>query len=187
MRKQITLGILLVSILAPASVPAKEVSPVLNFKMKNILGEEVFLGDYQGNVLLVVNVASKCGLTPQYEGLQRLHETYKDKGLKILAFPANNFGAQEPGAEAEILEFCSTRYRVTFDLFSKVSVKGEDQCDLYKFLTDPATNGDFAGEIQWNFQKYLIDRKGRVVAKFEPKVTPEDPKVIEALEKALAE
>ncbi|NUN98874.1 MAG: glutathione peroxidase [Candidatus Omnitrophica bacterium] len=166
---------------------AKEVSPVLNFKMKNILGEEVFLGDYQGNVLLLVNVASKCGLTPQYEGLQKLYETYKDKGFKILAFPANNFGAQEPGTEAEIREFCSTKYKVTFDMFSKVSVKGEDICDLYEFLTDPATNGEFAGEIQWNFQKYLIDKSGKVVARFEPKTKPEDPKLIAAIEKALGE
>lgn len=187
MVRRIALGLLSVSILTVAAIAAKEVSPVLNFKMKNILGEEVFLGDYQGNVLLLVNVASKCGLTPQYEGLQKLYETYKDKGFKILAFPANNFGAQEPGTEAEIREFCSTKYKVTFDMFSKVSVKGEDMCDLYKFLTDPATNGEFAGEIQWNFQKYLIDKSGRVVAKFEPKTKPEDPKLIAAIEKALGE
>ncbi|MCG3196643.1 MAG: Hydroperoxy fatty acid reductase gpx1 [bacterium] len=187
MVRRIALGLLSVFVLTVAAMAAKEVSPVLNFKMKNILGEEVFLADYQGSVLLLVNVASKCGLTPQYEGLQKLHETYKDKGFKILAFPANNFGAQEPGTEAEIREFCSTKYKVTFDMFSKVSVKGEDMCDLYKFLTDPATNGEFAGEIQWNFQKYLIDKKGKVVAKFEPKTKPEDPKLIAAIEKALGE
>jgi len=163
----------------------KEVGPVLTYTMKNIDGKDVNLADYEGNVLLIVNVASQCGLTPQYEGMENLYRRYKDKGLKILAFPANNFGQQEPGTDPEIKEFCSKNYDVTFNLFSKVSVKGEDTCDLYKFLTDGSKNGGFDGEIKWNFQKYLVDRKGNVIAKFEPKTPPLDKSVVEAVEKAL--
>lgn len=166
---------------------SKEVSPVLDFKVKNIHGAEVYLGDYQGSVLLVVNLASKCGYTPQYEDLEKLYRKYKDQGFKILGFPANNFGGQEPGSNEEILSFCKTKYDVSFDLFAKVSVKGEDKCDFYKFLTDESRNPGFGGEVVWNFQKYLIDRHGKVVAKFEPGDKPLDEKVTTAIEKALKE
>ncbi len=165
----------------------KEVSPVLNFTMKNIDGKDVYLGDDQGNVLLMVNVASQCGYTPQYKDLEALYRRYKDKGLKVLAFPANNFGAQEPGTNKQIKEFCTAKFDVTFDLFAKVSVKGEDQCDLYKYLTDKANTVKFGGEIRWNFQKFLINRKGQVVARFEPGDNPMSEKVIQAIETALKE
>ena len=166
---------------------SKEVNPVLDFKVKNIHGADIYLGDYQGTVLLVVNVASKCGYTPQYEDLEKLYKQYKDQGFEILGFPANNFGGQEPGSNEEILTFCKTKYDVSFDLFAKVSVKGEDKCDLYKFLTDETRNPGFGGEVVWNFQKYLIDRHGKVVAKFESGDKPFDEKVTTAIEKALKE
>ena len=166
----------------------KEAKSVLEFTMKDIDGKEVPLSEYKGDVLLVVNVASQCGLTPQYEGLETIYERYKDKGFAILGFPANNFGAQEPGTESEIKGFCTSKYKVTFPMFSKVSVKGEDQCDLYKYLTSTEKHGEaIGGEVQWNFQKYLVDRKGNLVARFNPKVKPMDPDVVSAIEKALDE
>ena len=165
----------------------KEASPVLNFKMKNIDGKEVFLGGYQGSVLLLVNVASECGFTPQYEDLEKLYQKYKERGLKVLAFPANNFGSQEPGTNEQIKDFCQSKYNVTFDLFAKVSVKGEDQCDLYKFLTDKEKGERFGGEIRWNFQKFLVDRSGKVVGRFEPNDSPVGEKIVRAVEEALKE
>jgi glutathione peroxidase len=129
--------------------------------------------------VLIVNVASRCGFTPQYAGLEALYEKYKDRGFVILGFPANNFGGQEPGTNEEIKTFCSSKYNVTFPMYSKISVKGDDKAPLYQFLT--ATGG----EIQWNFTKFLVDKNGKVVARFEPKVTPESPEVAEAIEKAL--
>ena len=145
------------------------------------------LKDDSGKVLLIVNVASKCGLTPQYEGLESLYEKYKDQGFTILAFPANEFGGQEPGTDSEIKTFCSTKYNVTFPVFSKVVVKGDGITPVYKFLTSKETDPKHSGDIAWNFTKFLVNRKGEVIARFEPKVTPEDPKVTEAIEKALAE
>ena len=159
---------------------------VLDFKMRDIDGKEVKLKKYKGDVLLVVNVASKCGYTPQYEGLQATYAKYKDRGFSVLGFPANNFGSQEPGTETEIKEFCSSKYHVTFPMFAKISVKGVDQDPLYKFLTDKETNPDFAGDIKWNFSKFLVDRKGKVVARFEPKVKPDSDEVNAAIEKYLA-
>jgi glutathione peroxidase len=156
-----------------------------DFTMKDIDGKEVKLSRYKGDVCLVVNVASRCGLTPQYADLEALYENYKDKGFRILAFPANNFREQEPGSNAEIKKFCTTKYNVTFDLFSKISVQGDDQAPLYAFLTDHP-NKKIAGPVLWNFQKYLIARDGTVLAKFEPKTTPTDPKLVEAVESALA-
>lgn len=177
---------LLVAAVSAAEVSKKkEVSPVLDFKVKDIKGNDVYLGDYQGDVLLIVNVASKCGLTPQYDALEALYRKHKDQGFKILGFPANNFLSQEPGTNEEIQTFCKTKYDVTFDLFSKVSVKGDDQCDLYKFLTDDTKNAGFGGEIKWNFQKFLVGRDGKMIARFDPKTTPDDPKVVEAVENAL--
>ncbi len=158
----------------------------LAFTMKNIAGRDVPLDKYRGNVVLIVNVASKCGLTPQYEQLQALHKKYASRGLRILAFPANNFGQQEPGTNKEIQAFCTDNYGVTFDLFSKISVKGDDQCPLYQYLTSSDQNGEFGGEIRWNFTKFLVDREGRVIARFEPRTKPDAQDVIAAIERALA-
>ena len=159
---------------------------LLDFKMRDIDGKDVKLKKYKGDVLLVVNVASKCGYTPQYEALQATYAKYKDKGFEILGFPANNFGGQEPGTAEEIKEFCSSKYKVTFPLFAKISVKGEDQDPLYKFLTSTDTNPKLGGDIKWNFTKFLVDRKGNVVERFEPKVKPDSPEVTAAIEKYLA-
>lgn len=165
----------------------KSASPALDFTVKNIDGQDVFLGDFQGQVLLMVNVASKCGYTPQYKTLEAVYRKYKDQGLKILAFPANNFGKQEPGTNKQIKKYCESKFDVTFDLFAKVSVKGDDQCPLYQFLTDKSKTGQFGGDIRWNFQKFLIDRAGQVVARFEPGDDPMGDKVVKAIEAALKE
>lgn len=159
---------------------------ILDFSMKDINGVETPIRKFEGKVLLVVNVASKCGFTPQYKSLQTLYELYKDKGLEILGFPANDFLRQEPGTDAAIREFCSTKYSVTFPLFAKISVKGKDIHPLYKFLTAPATNPKFPGKIGWNFAKFLVDRTGSVIGRFEPKVDPLDAQVKSAIEGALA-
>lgn len=164
-----------------------KVSPVLDFTMKNIDGKDIKLADYQGSVLLMVNVASKCGLTPQYEQLEALNKKYKDQGLKVLAFPANNFGGQEPGSNAQIKSFCTNKYNVTFDLFAKVSVKGDDKCPLYAYLTDETKNAPNGGDIKWNFTKFLVDRNGKVLARFEPRTGPMDKEVVEKIETALKE
>ncbi len=167
-------------------VAAKDRS-VLDFKMKDIDGNDVKLKKYKGNVLLVVNTASKCGYTPQYEGLQAAYTKYKDKGFYVLGFPANNFKGQEPGSDAEIKDFCTLKYNVTFPMFSKISVLGEDQHPLYKFLTSKETDPNFAGDITWNFNKFLVDRKGNVVARFTSKDTPQSDAVTQAIEKYLDE
>ena len=156
---------------------------VLDFTMRNIDGKDVPLSNYRGKVILIVNVASECGYTPQYKGLEELYRKYKDRGFVILGFPANNFGAQEPGTNEEIKKFCTTTYDVTFDLFSKISVKGEDQHPLYKFIT---SNPAVTGEIKWNFQKYLVDRDGKLIARFMSRVEPLSNEVTQAVEKALA-
>lgn len=143
------------------------------------------LANFQGKVMLIVNVASKCGFTPQYEGLEAVYEKYKDQGFVIVGFPANNFMAQEPGTNEEIKTFCSTKYNVKFPLYSKISVKGDDKAPLYQFLTDQAANPKTGGEIKWNFTKFLVDRNGKIVARFESPVKPESPEVTSAIEKAL--
>ena len=163
-----------------------KVAPALNFTMDSLEGKPVKLSEYQGKVVLIVNVASKCGLTPQYEDLEATHKKYHEKGLTVLGFPANEFGKQEPGSNKEIAEFCQKNYGVEFPMFSKVVVKGEGQCDLYKFLTAKETNPKFAGDISWNFEKFLLNRKGEVVARFKPQVSPTDEKVIKAIEDELA-
>lgn len=172
--------------LAAAALAASEGVSVLNHKMKDIDGKEVDLAKYKGKVLLIVNVASKCGLTPQYEQLEALHEQYSGKGLAILGFPANNFGAQEPGSNEQIKEFCTSKYNVKFDIFSKISVKGADIDPLYKDLTSKETNGPFAGDIPWNFTKFLVGKDGKVCARFEPKTKPDDPAVLKAIDEQLA-
>jgi len=158
---------------------------IYDFSLEDIDHKEVNLGQYRGKVVMMVNVASRCGYTPQYEGLQKLYLKYKDRGFVILGFPANNFMAQEPGTDEEIKTFCSTKYSVTFPIFSKISVKGDDIHPLYKFLSSKETNPDFGGEIKWNFSKFLVDKSGKIIARFEPKVTPESDPVIQAIEKAL--
>lgn len=162
---------------------------IYDFTAKTITGETRSLADYRGKALLVVNVASKCGLTPQYTGLEKLHEKYGAQGLRVLGFPANEFGAQEPGSDGEIAAFCTTNYGVKFDMFSKVKVKGPGIDPLFDFLTSPATDaggGKFAGEIKWNFNKFLIGKDGTVLARFEPPVDPLSAEVTQAIEKALA-
>ncbi|MGH7173659.1 MAG: glutathione peroxidase [Gemmataceae bacterium] len=163
----------------------KKVAPALNFKMKSLDGKDVDLSKYQGKVVLIVNVASKCGNTPQYKGLQELYEKYGKDGFVILGVPANNFGKQEPGTNEEIAQFCSSKYHVTFPMLAKVSVKGEDKCPLYKHLTSKESEPKFGGEIPWNFEKFLIGRNGEVVQRFNHRVKPESAKVVEAIEAAI--
>ncbi len=154
--------------------------------MKDIDGKDVDLSKYKGQVVLIVNVASKCGFTPQYQQLQELYDKCSKRGLRILAFPANNFKEQEPGTNAEIKGFCQSTYKVTFDLFAKVSVKGAEQCELYKYLTSVEKNARYGGEIPWNFTKFLVGRDGKVIDRFIPKVPPDAPLVTRAIEAALA-
>jgi glutathione peroxidase len=169
-----------------APVAFAQEKSVLDYSVKDIDGKDVNLADYKGKVILVVNVASKCGLTPQYEGLEALYEKYKDQGFVILGFPANEFGAQEPGSNAEIKEFCKLNYDVSFPMFSKVVVKGQGIHPLFQYLTSKDTNPKYAGEIQWNFNKFLIDREGNVIGRFEPRTKPESEEVAKAIETALA-
>jgi glutathione peroxidase len=157
-----------------------------DLKSKGIDGSEVALDKYKGKVSLVVNVASKCGFTPQYKDLQALYEKYHNKGFEVLGFPSNDFGAQEPGSEEEIKNFCSLNYNVTFDMFAKVPVKGENKVDVYKFLTSPETNKDGAGEVKWNFQKYLIDKEGNVVRTYPSNVGPLNPGLEKDIETLLS-
>lgn len=179
-RQSISLAALIVFMAAPLlAAPG-----LFDFTLNSIDGNPTPLATYKDKVILLVNVASRCGFTPQYSALETLYEKYKGRGFVILGFPANNFGAQEPGTNAEIKNFCSTKYSVTFPMFSKVSVKGDDTTPLYQFLTQKA-NPAVAGEIRWNFTKFLVDRQGKVVARFEPAVTPDSPQVVAAVEKLL--
>jgi len=164
---------------------SKKSSSIYDFTVQDIDGKDVKLSEYQGKVLLIVNVASKCGNTPQYEGLQKIYEEYREIGLLVLGFPANNFGNQEPGTNQEIKEFCSLNYGVTFPMFSKISVKGADIHPLYHYLTSQESNPEFGGEISWNFNKFLVDPSGKIVARFGSKDKPESEKVVQAIERAL--
>jgi glutathione peroxidase len=170
---------------APAA-DVKEAGSPLDFAVKDIDGKETDLSRFKGQVVMIVNVASKCGYTPQYKALEAMYEQYKEKGFVIVGFPANNFKFQEPGTNAEIKAFCTGKYNVTFPMMSKVSVKGEDKAAVYKFLTEDPTAGGFGGDIKWNFTKFLVGRDGKVVARFEPKVKPDDAEVKDAVEKAIA-
>jgi glutathione peroxidase len=173
--------------LTAGSLPAAEKgSPVLEHKVKTIKGEEVDLTKYQGKVLLVVNVASKCGATPQYEQLESLSDKYKDKGLAVLGFPCNQFGGQEPGTEEDIVKFCKSKYDVSFDMFAKIDVNGPEASPVYKTLTSKETDPKFAGDIKWNFEKFLIGRKGEIVARFPTGTKPDAPEVVKAIETELA-
>ncbi len=169
----------------PAGEPAKRPASVLAFQVRDIDGKPVDLARYKGEVLLIVNTASQCGYTPQYQGLEAIYGKYKARGFEVLAFPANEFGNQEPGTDPEIKSFCTSKYNVTFPLFSKVVVNGQGIHPLYQFLTGPETDPKFAGPIPWNFAKFLVDRKGQVIARFEPDDEPESPKVTRAIEEAL--
>jgi glutathione peroxidase len=160
-------------------------SGVLDFTLNSIDGKPAPLAEYRGKVLLIVNVASQCGYTPQYAGLEKIYEKYKEQGFVILGFPANNFGAQEPGTNEEIKTFCRTKYQVTFPMYAKVSVGGADATPLYQFLTDKKSHPTTGGAIQWNFTKFLIDRHGNVIARFEPGVEPDSADMTGAIEKAL--
>jgi glutathione peroxidase len=190
----IVVAILGVSVLASADpttqpttqpMAADAVAPALRFTMKSLDGKDVNLGQYQGKVILMVNTASKCGNTPQYAPLEALYKKYADQGFVILGFPSNDFGRQEPGTDTEISAFCTKNYGVTFDMFSKVDVKGDNMCDLYKYLTSEDTDKPFAGDITWNFEKFLIGRDGNIVARFKPKTQPNSPAVMEAIEAEL--
>ncbi len=160
-------------------------SSALDFTLNSIEGQPSPLNAYQGKVILIVNVASRCGFTPQYTALEATYRKYKEQGFVILGFPANNFMSQEPGTDAEIQQFCKRTYDVTFPMFSKISVKGTDQAPLYKFLTDKAANPSTGGDIKWNFTKFLIGRDGKVLARFEPATTPDSASVVSAIEGAL--
>ena len=168
---------------ADVSSAVEKVAPVLSQKVKSIKGDEVDLSKYKGKVLLVVNVATRCGATPQYEQLEGLSDKYKDKGLAVLGFPCNQFGGQEPGTEDEIAKFCKSKYDVSFDMFAKVEVNGDNASPLFKTLTSESKP---AGDVKWNFEKFLIGRNGEIVARFPTKTKPDAPEVVQAIEAELA-
>ena len=169
---------------------ATEVPKVLSFKVKTLEGEAADLSKYVGKVVVFVNVASACGMTPQYSALQELHEKYKDKGLVIVGVPCNQFGGQESGSSKEIREFCSSKYKVTFDMLEKVNVKDagkEKACELFAYLSEQDTKPAGKGPVGWNFEKFVVDRKGNVVGRFKSNVKPESKEMMGVIEKALAE
>ena len=188
-----TIGLLAAALLVAPSLACaadkdkgdKKVPPVLNFKMKGIDGKDVDLSKYQGKVVMFVNVASKCGYTPQYEQLEALHEKYAKDGLVIVGVPANEFGMQEPGSDLEIAKFCSATYNVKFDMMSKCVVKGDGICPLYKYLTSKDTDPKFGGDVTWNFEKFVVGRNGEVAARFKPMVKPDAEEVVKLIEEEL--
>jgi glutathione peroxidase len=175
----LTLGLALAATARADDKATTQPSPLDN-TVKDIDGKDVNLADYKGKVVLIVNVASKCGYTPQYKGLEALYTKYKDQGFVILGFPANNFKGQEPGTNEEIKTFCTTKYNVTFPMMSKISVKGDDQHPIYKQLTSEK------GDVTWNFNKYLISKDGKILEHFDSKVKPDDAKLTTAIENAIA-
>jgi glutathione peroxidase len=177
--KCLVLGVMLIMTASLIAAPG-----LYGFTLNSIDGKPAPLAEYKGKVLLIVNVASRCGFTPQYTALEALYEKYKDQGLVILGFPANNFGAQEPGTNEEIKTFCTRKYNVTFPMYAKISVKGSDKAPLYSYLTEETKPG-ISGDIKWNFTKFLVDRNGNVVQRFEPEVTPDSKEITEAVEKQL--
>ncbi|MDX9757775.1 MAG: glutathione peroxidase [Bacteroidota bacterium] len=184
MKTLLALCMIVITPLMIAHAQDQAASRLYEFTMQDIDGQDVSLGTHAGKVVLLVNTASKCGYTPQYASLEELSRRYADRGLRVLAFPANNFGAQEPGSNEQIKEFCATTYDVTFPLFAKISVKGDDIHPLYAWLT---TESPFPGDIRWNFTKFLIDRNGAVVARFETKTDPLDETVLQRIEELLSE
>ncbi len=191
MKTFVALTIASLAMVAPAAVaqepstPQEEVPTALNFTLKTIDGKEKPLSDYRDKVIVVVNVASKCGMTPQYKTLQALHEKYADRGLAVLGFPCNQFGGQEPGSDEEILTFCSDKYGVDFDMFSKIDVNGDDANAFYKHLTSLDLQPKGAGKVGWNFEKFLLDRQGNVIARFGSRTDPMSEEFVAAVEKAL--
>ncbi len=185
----VLLIVVIVSIAATygKSHPAEEKKSVLEYTLPLADGTPQPLESYRGKVLLLVNVASKCGFTGQYDGLQKLHTKYESEGFSVLGFPANDFLGQEPGTNEEIVSFCRLNYGVTFPVFAKISVIGADQHPLYRFLTDEVTNPGFSGNISWNFNKFLIDRHGKVIARYGSRTAPEDAELVARIEKALQE
>lgn len=165
---------------------AEEQKTVFDHQVKSLAGEDVDLAKYRGKVLMIVNVASRCGATPQYAALQDLYETFEDDGLVVIGFPCNQFGKQEPGNSEQIREFCSTNYGVTFPMMQKIEVNGEDAAPIYLQLTATPTQPKKAGPIGWNFEKFVIGRDGQVVARFGTSTEPDDPEVVAAIKKALA-
>jgi glutathione peroxidase len=166
-------------------IAAAPFKTVYDFKVKDIDDKEVSLGQYQGKVLLIVNVASLCGNTPQYSDLEAMYEKYKDKGLVVMGFPENDFMGQEPGTNSEIKQFCTSKYAVKFPMFSKIDVKGKTIAPLYSYLTQKSENGVLDAKVTWNFQKFLVGKDGKVIASFDPKKKVTDADVISAVEKAL--
>lgn len=179
-----TFGLLLIFSLMAITTTDKSADSVYDFSLTDINGEDMPLNKYNGKVLLIVNTASECGFTPQYKDLQALYEEYRDEGLVVLGFPANNFGGQEPGTDEEIKQFCEVNYSVTFPMFSKISVKGDDQHPLFSYLTS-APNPDFTGEIKWNFEKFLIDKEGELTRRFRSDTEPKNNKILKAIESTL--
>lgn len=179
-------GVLMVSgCCCPSKDKEKPVNDLYDIEVQTIAGETIKLDRYRGRPLLIVNTASKCGFTGQYEGLQKLYETYQEKGFLILGFPSNDFLRQEPGSNEDIASFCTINYGVSFPMFSKIAVKGKDAHPLYRYLTDKTSNPEFGGKISWNFNKFLISREGRVINRFGSRTKPMDKDVINAIEKAL--
>lgn len=181
--KLLTLASTLV-IAAAAVIAADAPKSIYDVSLKDIDGTDTSLKPYQGKVMLIVNVASKCGKTPQYAQLEQLNQEYQKDGLAVLGFPCNDFGGQEPGTNSEIKEFCSKKYHVTFPMFDKVKVKGEEKHPLYQVLTGPAS--PFPGDVKWNFGKFLVSRDGKILKRFEPGVKPDAPEVVSAIKEALA-
>lgn len=179
----IRIALLSISLAVPTlAMSAEDAHPdVLNFQMQSLDGKTVDLKDYRGKVVLIVNTASECGATPQYRPLQSLYQKYQGKGLVVLGFPCNQFGAQEPGGAGEIQEFCTKNYGVTFPMFAKIEVNGPNAAPLYKLLTSKETNPQFAGKIKWNFEKFLISKEGKIVGRFDTSIEPDDPQVTMAI------
>ena len=181
----LTCALMLAGVLV-AEDKKSEVAPVLKREMKSLTGKKVDFKKYDGKVLLIVNVASQCGATPQYKPLEALHEKYNEKGLAVLGFPCNQFGKQEPGSDEDVAEFCQKNYGVKFDMFSKIDVNGEKADELYKQLTSKEAFAKDAGPVKWNFEKFLVNKKGEVVARFRTGVQPDSEEVVKAIEAELA-
>ena len=181
-------AVLLAGVFASAEEkkPAAKTPPLLKHEMKSLTGKKVDLAKYNGKVLLITNVASQCGATPQYKPLEVLHEKYNEKGLAVLGFPCNQFGEQEPGSDAEVADFCQKNYGVKFDMFSKVDVNGDKAADLFKQLTSKDAFAKDAGPVKWNFEKFLVSKEGKVIARFRTGVEPDSDEVVKAIEAELA-
>lgn len=181
-------AVLLAGVFASADEkkPVENTPPLLKHEMKSLTGKKVGLAKYNGKVLLIVNVASQCGATPQYKPLEALHETYHKKGLAVLGFPCNQFGAQEPGSDEEVADFCQKNYGVKFDMFSKVDVNGDKAAELFKQLTSKENFAKDAGPVKWNFEKFLVSKEGKVVGRFRTGVEPDSDEVVKAIEAELA-